>query len=81
MNSLYKIYLLIFAVIMIMSLFMGCQTKNISDKSITYYKDGKIDRVEKNYFDKTHGFVNWSDGNNKKMPFSDVTISGLSVGK
>ena len=66
---------------MIMSLFMGCQTKNISDKSITYYKDGKIDRVEKNYFDKTHGFVNWSDGNNKKMPFSDVTISGLSVGK
>ena len=56
MDSLYKIYLLIFAVIMIMSLFMGCAGINVNDngdikaygffRTVTekkaYYQNGQL---------------------------------------
>ena len=66
---------------LILVLFCGCQTKNVVSSKITYREDGKTILTKENFSDTSHGCINWSEGAGKNMPFSNVTVSGLAVGK
>lgn len=50
----------------------GCA--NIKDTE--YYENGQVKRQY-----EYDGFVPWSDGNNKNLPLSHLSVSGVGVGK
>jgi len=62
------------AVAFVIALMMlsGCATESKKE----YYENGQI----KSEFNR-EGFITWSDGNNKNLPLSHLSVNGVGVGK
>lgn len=45
-------------------------------KSFSYYESGQLATAMYN-----EGFIEWSDGADKVMPFGQITVSGANIGK
>jgi len=58
-------------IIMILLSLTSCRTT----KYTKYYDSGQI---EIQY--ESSGFIQWSDGNNKNLPLSHISISGINAG-
>lgn len=54
-----------------MLLIVGCSTKSYK----SYYADGQV----KEEWEK-EGFIDWSAGDNKQMPFSNISVNGVKAG-
>ena len=63
---------LIVGAVLILIALCGCATES----KIEYYENGQI----KSEF-KRDGFITWSDGNNKNLPLSNISLNGVGVGK
>ena len=59
-------------VILLMLLSAGCQ-------SVDYVEYDDLGQIKKEYH--REGFINWSDGDNKVLPFGQISINGVGVGE
>lgn len=62
---------MILMIVMLLIAGVGCSTKSYE----SYYENGQV----KEKWDK-EGFIDWSDGAGKQMPFSNISVNGVNAG-